>query len=116
MVLAAVACCIALAGAGGLAYAMRGAQPAGRGVVVSQRDRTFWPSELSVVAGDTVAIVNDDGQNVHHAYSDDPGAAFDSGDQSPGSSTPVTFARPGTFQVMCGIHPKMRLTVKVEPR
>jgi plastocyanin len=38
---------------------------------------------------------------------------FDSGDQEPGSQTDVIFPVSGTFSVLCGIHPKMKLTVHV---
>jgi plastocyanin len=38
---------------------------------------------------------------------------FDSGDQQPGTRTDITFATPGDFEVLCAIHPKMRLVVHV---
>jgi plastocyanin len=34
----------------------------------------------------------------------------------PGSRAQVTFTVGGTFAVLCGIHPKMKLTVRVEGR
>ncbi len=39
---------------------------------------------------------------------------FNSGDQLPGSQTDIVFSVPGTFNVLCGIHPKMRLVVHVK--
>ena len=39
---------------------------------------------------------------------------FDSGDQEPGSKTSVKFPVAGTFDVLCAIHPKMKLTVHVK--
>jgi plastocyanin len=39
--------------------------------------------------------------------------SFDSGDQKPGSITPVTFPATGDFNVLCAIHPKMLLVVHV---
>jgi plastocyanin len=61
-----------------------------------------------------VVIVNDDGDLRHHAYIDSDKFSFDSGDQEPGSKTNITFALPGDFDVLCAIHPKMRLTVHVK--
>lgn len=81
---------------------------------VSQRGREFTPNTLSVHQGDIVRIVNDDGDLSHHAYIDAPTFNFDSGDQEPGRDVLIVFDVPGTFNVLCGIHPKMRLTVTVK--
>jgi len=83
--------------------------------LVSQRGRAFNPGELTIKRGDVVRIVNDDGDLTHHAYIQSPSMAFDSGDQAPGRDVNIDFDVPGTFNVLCGIHPKMRLTVTVEP-
>lgn len=83
------------------------------GIVVSQKGRMFHPDSLSVKKGETVIIVNDDSDLLHHAYIESPTFSFDSGDQDPGSRTPIVFTQPGIFQVLCGIHPKMKLTVRV---
>lgn len=83
------------------------------GIIVSQKGRTFHPETLVVSKGETVTIVNDDSDLLHHAYVDSPTFSFDSGDQEPGSRTPVTFTQTGVFQVLCGIHPKMKLVVRV---
>ncbi len=68
---------------------------------------------LTVRAGDVVTIVNDDGDLHHHAYVSSPDFKFDSGDQAPGSHSDILFSTPGHFNVLCGIHPKMRLVVTV---
>jgi plastocyanin len=83
-------------------------------VIVSQRGRAFNPNFLSISKGDTVRIVNDDGDLLHHAYVESDTFNFDSGDQLPGSKTDVVFSVPGTFNVLCGIHPKMKLVVVVK--
>lgn len=83
------------------------------GIIVSQKGRTFHPETLVVSKGETVTIVNDDSDLLHHAFVDSPTFSFDSGDQEPGSRTPVTFTATGVFQVLCGIHPKMKLVVRV---
>jgi plastocyanin len=82
--------------------------------VISQRGRAYNPNFLSVKQGDTVRIVNDDGDLLHHAYVESDTFNFDSGDQLPGSKTDVVFSVRGTFNVLCGIHPKMRLVVVVK--
>jgi plastocyanin len=80
---------------------------------ISQKGRQFHPGEISIKRGETLEIVNDDGDLLHHAYIDSPKFAFDSGDQQPGSRTDITFPMPGDFEVLCAIHPKMRLVVHV---
>ena len=80
---------------------------------VSQKGREFHPAEISIKSGETIRIVNDDGDLLHHAYVDSAAFSFDSGDQKPGSVTPVTFPVTGDFKVLCAIHPKMLLTVHV---
>ncbi len=81
---------------------------------VSQRGREFNPGLLNVKQGDAVRIVNDDEDLSHHAYVASERFRFDSGDQEPGANAEITFTVPGTFNVLCGIHPKMRLIVNVQ--
>jgi plastocyanin len=80
---------------------------------VSQKGRTFNPFDVALSRGDTVLIVNDDGDLRHHAYIDSDKFTFDSGDQEPGSKTSIAFPVAGTFEVLCAIHPKMKLVVRV---
>jgi plastocyanin len=82
--------------------------------MISQRGRAFNPNFLSIKQGDTVRIVNDDGDLLHHAYVESDTFNFDSGDQLPGSKTDVVFSVRGKFNVLCGIHPKMKLVVVVK--
>ncbi len=81
---------------------------------VSQKGRAFRPGELTIKRGETVELVNDDGDLLHHAYVDSDTFSFDSGDQEPGSKTDIVFTVPGSFNVLCGIHPKMKLVVHVQ--
>jgi plastocyanin len=87
---------------------------ASRQYVVSQIGRAFKPTELTIQLGETVQIVNDDGDLLHHVYLDSDRFTFDSGDQGPGSRTNITFPVSGTFAVLCAIHPKMKLVVQVK--
>ena len=82
--------------------------------LISQKGRAFQPGDLNINRGETVQILNDDGDLLHHAYIDGPGFSFDSGDQKPGSKTDIVFSTPGTFNVLCAIHPKMKLVVHVK--
>ena len=81
---------------------------------ISQKGREFHPGEITIKRGEAIQIVNDDGDLLHHAYIDSPKFSFDSGDQKPGSVTPITFAVVGDFDVLCAIHPKMKLMVHVK--
>jgi plastocyanin len=81
---------------------------------ISQMGREFHPGEITIKRGETVQIVNDDGDLLHHAYIDSPKFSFDSGDQEPGSKTDITFPVAGDFDVLCAIHPKMKLAVHVQ--
>lgn len=83
------------------------------GYLVSQKGRAFQPNSLVMARGDTVTIVNDDSDLLHHVFIESDAFNFDSGDQVPGSRTPITFEKGGTFLVLCGIHPKMKLIVRV---
>jgi plastocyanin len=81
---------------------------------ISQKGREFHPGEVTIKRGQTIRIVNDDGDLLHHAYIDADKFSFDSGDQKPGSKTDITFPVAGDFDVLCAIHPKMKLTVHVQ--
>ena len=82
--------------------------------VISQRGREFQPHELVIQRGDTLQIVNDDDDLIHHAFIESSDFSFDSGDQKPGSRTDVAFTKSGVFMVLCAIHPKMKLRVTVQ--
>lgn len=91
-----------------------GAWAAAAHIRVSQRDQAFNPTSLAVQRGTVLDIVNDDGDVLHHAYIESPAFKFDSGDQEPGATASIAFTVPGSFVVLCGIHPKMKLKVHVE--
>lgn len=81
---------------------------------VSQRGRDFQPNKIVVKRGETVRIVNDDADLLHHAYIKSDKFNFDSNDMAPGSKVDIKFPVAGEFNVLCGIHPKMKLTVQVD--
>lgn len=82
-------------------------------IVVSQKGKVFSPGEITVSVGTTVRIMNDD-RVLHHVYVESPEFEFDSGEQPPGRSVEIKFARDGTFAVRCDIHPKMLMKVHVQ--
>ncbi len=81
-------------------------------IEISQKGRTFRPQSVEIKVGDTVRIRNDD-EFLHHVYVNAPEFNFDSEEQPPGNTIDVKFTRPGDFNVLCRIHPKMKLTVHV---
>lgn len=90
------------------------APPAAReGTVISQKDKLFQPSAVRVHAGQSLTIVNDD-VRTHNVRLDTGPRPFNSGAQEPGQSVTLPFARPGRYELYCGIHPAMRLDVSVE--
>ena len=82
--------------------------------VISQKGREFTPKSVTIKRGDAIQIVNDDGDLRHHAYIASDTFTFDSGDQEPGTTTSIKFPTAGDFDVLCAIHPKMKLVVHVK--
>jgi plastocyanin len=82
--------------------------------LVSQKGREFTPGTVNIGRGEAVQIVNDDGDLRHHAYISSNTFSYDSGDQEPGTKASITFPVAGDFDVLCAIHPKMKLTVHVK--
>jgi plastocyanin len=83
-------------------------------LLISQKGRQFRPSGVTIKRGETVQIVNDDADLRHHAYIDSDSLKYDSGDQEPGSKISIAFPVAGDFEVLCAIHPKMKLDVHVK--
>ena len=106
-----VACAIVafLAVLGSLGFALG----SGVEVNVSQKGRAFMPASIEINKGDTLSIHNDD-EYIHQVFVASPSFNFDSGEQGVGQTVNITFPAAGTFQVLCAIHPKMRLDVIVK--
>jgi plastocyanin len=83
-------------------------------VQVRQVDSSFAPGTLTVRAGTKVSFVNDD-RLAHNVYSRSEGQAFNLGMARPGESAERVFTEPGQVDVRCAVHPRMRLSVTVEP-
>ena len=72
----------------------------------------FSPDAVTVKMGSSVTWTNDDGF-AHSVKSRD--GSFVSGDLDQGQTYTTTFATPGTFAYVCGIHSFMTGTVVVKP-
>jgi len=82
-------------------------------VTVIQRNREFHPDTLAITRGTVVHVLNDD-DVTHHVYVKSPTMNFDSGEDPVGTIVNVEFDHPGTFNVLCAIHPTMNLRVTVK--
>jgi cytochrome c peroxidase len=79
---------------------------------VRQKGRRFSPGAVSVAPGEVLTILNDD-DRTHNVRVDDPRVPALSEAQEPGDSVVLAFPELGQYQVICGIHPEMRLDVVV---
>lgn len=84
-------------------------------LVISQKGRRFGPSDVHLKTNENLYILNDDGDLIHDAYVDSPDFSVETGDINPGATAVITFPKEGGFQVLCGIHPSMKLAVHVYP-
>ena len=80
--------------------------------VIHQQGRAFSSESITVKKGEAVTFLNDD-TVPHNVLSASKGNEFNLGSLPPGSSTDVSFKEAGDVQVICAIHPRMKMTVKV---
>jgi plastocyanin len=71
----------------------------------------FSPTTLTVKVGTTVTWTNKD--STSHTVVSDTGV-FDSGNLAPNATYTYVFAKAGTFNYHCSIHPSMKGTVIVQ--
>ncbi len=82
-------------------------------VVVDQKNRAFAASRIQIHPGDTVRFNNNDDFD-HQVYAQSSSFSFDTDETEPGQHTDVRFPMAGHYQVLCHIHPKMRLDIDVK--
>jgi plastocyanin len=76
------------------------------------RNFAFSPPSMTITAGTTVKVTNDD-QVVHTWTSTSAPLSFNSNDLDPGASYTFTFTIPGTYHYQCSIHTFMTGTIAV---
>lgn len=81
-------------------------------LTVSQKGLQFSVETLSVKKGQVVVFVNDD-RTAHNITVSGEGLNLNGGLQQPGAEFKVPFTKSGAYQVSCGIHPKMKLSITV---
>lgn len=79
---------------------------------VSQKDRRFMPGAILLKMGEALRILNDD-TRTHNVRVDNADMSFNSDGQNPGDTVTLGFEKPGHYDIICGIHPDMRLSVDV---
>jgi plastocyanin len=79
---------------------------------IDQRDETFVPHVLAIVAGTTVDFPNND-VTYHNVFSLSRAKSFDLGRYARGKSKAVRFDSPGIVRVFCEIHSHMSAFVLV---
>ena len=87
--------------------------PAAAANTIVIKNFAFSPASLTVSAGTTVTVTNDD--TVAHTVTETGSKAFDTGDVDPGKT--VTFKAPtsaGTYAYICSIHQYMKGTLVVK--
>jgi plastocyanin len=80
---------------------------------VVQKGRAFHPGEVTINRGESLTFTNDD-EFIHQIYVEATDFGFDTDERNPGENVTESFTAPGTFEVRCHIHPKMRLIVHVK--
>ncbi len=81
---------------------------------VLQIKQKFEPGQIEVKAGEPVNFVNADDVKHNLRKVNPDGSKIDHGVQKPGETITFSFDTPGANQVVCGIHPKMKLEVMVK--
>jgi plastocyanin len=81
-------------------------------LTITQKGRLFSSESITIKKGEAVTFANDD-TVPHNIVSTSKGNEFNLGSQPPGAATDVTFKESGEAQVICAIHPRMKMTVKI---
>jgi len=79
---------------------------------IRQKGKVFSEAEVTIKKGESLLFVNDD-SIAHNVLSTSPAHRFNLGLIQPGNATPVTFKNTGELNIICAIHPTMKMAVKV---
>lgn len=78
---------------------------------VDQSGLRFSVASLQIQRGDMVVFSNND-RSSHNITVRGGAMAFNGGLQRPGQNIEVPFTAAGRYEVICGIHPRMRMEVE----
>ena len=92
--------------------AAAGVALAAASVDVIERDKLFEKTSITIAAGDTLNFVNKDA--VSHNVMSRAGDTFNLGLMRPGETKSRTFSVKGTQEVICALHPRMKMTIQVK--
>ena len=81
-------------------------------LTITQKGRIFSSESVTIKKGEALTFVNDD-TVPHNIVSTSKGNEFNLGSQPPGAATDVTFKEAGEALIICAIHPRMKITVKI---
>jgi plastocyanin len=81
-------------------------------LTITQKGRAFSSEDVAIKKGNALTFLNDDSVP-HNIMSASKGNEFNLGSQAPGTATDVTFKESGEVLVICAIHPRMKMMVKV---
>jgi hypothetical protein len=81
-------------------------------VILDQKNLTFVPHVLPVLAGTRVAFPNSD-EIRHNVFSPTPSSKFTLGTYASGESRYQVFEKPGTVTLLCNVHAEMSAYVIV---
>jgi plastocyanin len=79
---------------------------------MDQRNETFIPHVLAIMAGSTVDFPNND-RTYHNVFSLSKTKSFDLGRYAAGRSKSIRFDKPGIVRVFCDIHSHMKAYILV---
>jgi cytochrome c peroxidase len=83
-------------------------------ITVGQKDKTFSMTAATLKRGDTIKFVNDDVTQHNVLITGPKDETRNSGVQDPGETAAFQLDQTGTYQVECGIHPKMKMSIVVK--
>jgi plastocyanin len=101
-----IACIAAVSTVASAAYAAE--------TTIGQKDKQFSKEAVTLKKGDKLHFTNDDSVTHDISIKDPDGHRKPGVVQKPGEQADFTFDQTGNFTVMCLIHPKMKMTVKVQ--
>ena len=79
---------------------------------IVQKGRAFLVREVEIARGEAIRFVNGD-EYPHQINIQGPGVAFDSNLQGPEETIEFRAPGAGAYDVRCGVHPRMRMTIHV---